>query len=144
MRGFVVALVSCALAVAAPQPPKGKDKPTDLDAIQGVWRPEKFEGEDGPTADELANLRLTIGKGTITIALRGVEREKPQQFKLDPSAKPKTIDVTAADETAFGIYELDGDTLRICLGDGPKVARPTEFKAGKRVGLMTLKRVKDK
>ncbi len=40
-------------------------------------------------------------------------------FKIDPTAKPKTMDSTAtngdnAGKTMLGIYELDGDTLKIC------------------------------
>jgi hypothetical protein len=40
------------------------------------------------------------------------------------------------------VYELDGDTLKICMADRPKSPRPTELKAdGKGVALVTFKRV---
>jgi hypothetical protein len=39
------------------------------------------------------------------------------------------------------IYELDGDTLKVCLGD-KGIARPTEFKSAEKVIVMTFKRMK--
>ena len=38
--------------------------------------------------------------------------------KLDPSKKPKAIDITQLSgkgETIPGIYSIDGDTLKICM-----------------------------
>jgi uncharacterized protein (TIGR03067 family) len=49
-------------------------------------------------------------------------------FAIDSSKKPKTIDYTTA--TGFlmeGIYELNGDTLKLCFGNPNE--RPTEFKS---------------
>jgi hypothetical protein len=43
-----------------------------------------------------------------------------------------------------GIYEIEGDTLRLCLPRSEKVPRPTEFKMVKgRQSLMVLERVKE-
>jgi hypothetical protein len=49
-----------------------------------------------------------------------------ESFNLYPSQSPKGIDVTyrPSDITSKGIYELVGDTLKICYGEGK---RPTEF-----------------
>ena len=70
-------------------------------------------------------------------------------FKLDPSKKPKTFDLTITSEgdnkgkTQLGVYKIDGDTLMFCIApfDG---ARPTEFASEKGSGriLTTYKRVK--
>src|SRR6516225_4042626 len=49
-------------------------------------------------------------------------------FAIDSSKKPKRIDYTAS--TGFlmeGIYELSGDTLKLCFGNPNE--RPTEFKS---------------
>jgi uncharacterized protein (TIGR03067 family) len=51
--------------------------------------------------------------------------------KIDPSKKPKTIDLTAAEgdsagKTALGIYELEKDSRKVCIAK-PGDERPTEF-----------------
>jgi uncharacterized protein (TIGR03067 family) len=56
----------------------------------------------------------------------------------DPAVSPKAVDlafthpVDGRTRTAKGIYEIDGDTLKICEGGTRKPERPTEFKT--RVG----------
>src|SRR5262249_40196549 len=53
--------------------------------------------------------------------------------RLDPSRSPKAIDVTVTEglnkgAVMLGIYEIDGDTLKVCFDEeGEK--RPTEFKS---------------
>ena len=52
-------------------------------------------------------------------------------FKIDPLAKPKTIDIIFTEgpgkgHSQKGIYELDGDTQKICIAM-PDQPRPTEF-----------------
>ena len=53
--------------------------------------------------------------------------------KLDPSKSPKAIDVTMTEgpnkgAVMLGIYEFDGDTLKVCFDPQGK-KRPTEFKS---------------
>jgi uncharacterized protein (TIGR03067 family) len=53
--------------------------------------------------------------------------------KLDPSKSPKASDVTVVEgpnkgAVMLGIYEISGDTLKVCFDpEGKK--RPTEFKS---------------
>lgn len=52
-------------------------------------------------------------------------------LKVDPSKKPKTIDATDTEgpfkgKTLHGIYELDGDTFKVCFAK-PGEDRPKEF-----------------
>ena len=59
-------------------------------------------------------------------------------FSIDPSKKPKTIDVKFREgpekgNTSLGIYELDGDDLKLCLSVTTK-ERPTEFSAKPKSG----------
>ena len=57
----------------------------------------------------------------------------------------KAIDVIEDGDVSPGIYELDGDTLKICVVEEGNVVRPTEMKPDAKGGaVMTLKRVKAK
>ena len=68
--------------------------------------------------------------------------------KLDASRSPKTIDVTVVEGLSkgavmLGIYEISGDTLKVCFDpEGKK--RPTEFKsaAGSQTFVAVHNRVK--
>lgn len=129
---------------------KDDKKVKDEEAILGTW---KVEGIDSGTSEKLPadyfeKVRLNFRKdGKLTAA--GTDgKDKNQTFKLDPAAKPKTIDIITEDgQEVPGLYELDGDTLKHCISLVPKdqkFPRPTEFKAdGKGVVVMTLKRVKE-
>ncbi len=63
-------------------------------------------------------------------------------YRIDPLAEPKTIKMTDAQDTnappRFAIYELEGTSLRLCLGG--EGAPPTAFGAdGRRVFLLRRK-----
>ena len=47
------------------------------------------------------------------------------------------------DDPMIGIYQIDGQTLKICITDEPGGARPNEFTAKDRWVLVVLKRVKE-
>jgi uncharacterized protein (TIGR03067 family) len=126
-------------------------KPKDEEAIVGKWKLEKMEygQEREPTAQEVAKLEMvfTIGKDGQAIQSSVTKEGKTDQkanFKIDPSGKRKTIVLKQDNAIMIGIYELDGDTLKMCVASG-KPALPTELKAVKgKSTLMILKRVKDK
>lgn len=147
-----------ALLVAAPIP-KDKEKVKDEDAILGSWKPEKFDnagGTGGPAPGELDKMRFVFEKDNVIRVTGGPNGEEMKgTFKLDPTAKVKAIDLTvtppagpgggqAPVQTIFGVYELDGDSLKLCFGEGPKQPRPEELKPdGKRVAVVTFSRVKE-
>ena len=141
------ALVWAFVLTAAPVP-KEKEKIKDEDAILGTWKIEKFDfgGQGGPNPAEIAKVKFIFEKdGVVKVADGPMGEEKKATFKLDSSAKIKTIDITAEGITSPGIYEIDGDTLKFCWAEGPKGVRPEEFKADAKalVAVFTLKRVKD-
>jgi uncharacterized protein (TIGR03067 family) len=69
-------------------------------------------------------------------------------FELDPTQKPKTIDLVDVDvekkRLIRGIYFLEGDTLTVCYREAEKGERPTEFATKPDSGfvLFVLKREK--
>ena len=140
-RLATVAVLACGVVLAAPIPKKDEKPKKDTEAIQGTWQLEKFEGEDKPPV-ELSAIKLVFKEGKMSVSVAGRENQKGA-YKLDETAKPKAIDLTKPGENR-GMYELDGDTLKICMVDDEKAARPTEFTAtGKRIMLFVLKRVPD-
>src|SRR3954471_16806114 len=116
-------LVTTALLIAAAD--------SDLDKLQGTWQlvAMEVEGHEAP-ADELKDRnavyegdRLSLRAGE-TVRRRGI-------VTLEPGRSPKAMntwdqDGPYADQTVPGIYELDGDTLKVCFAR-PGEERPKEF-----------------
>ena len=135
--GFLAAAVMTALAA----------DPPDATAIQGNWTPVKGELGGRPMADavlQTISLKLTDGKYEV---FAGGHPDNGT-YTLDSNTKPKSITVTGTNgpnsgKTFPSIYELKGDTLRICY-DLSGMKRPTEFKsvAGTKLYLVTYGRKK--
>ena len=121
----------------------------ELKALAGTWKPISSETDGNKTPEErLKESSMTrdetgkvIGRRGDMIVLEGTVK------RIDASMKPKTIDteVIVGDlkgKTIQGIYEIDGDTLRICVVLPGRGERPTEFtgKAGSGCSLTVFKR----
>jgi uncharacterized protein (TIGR03067 family) len=111
----------------------------DLQVLKGAWRMNSKEVDGRKFSDkEIKDVIGTIDESGGVLVRRGDKVLGEGTVKLDPTKKPKTIDVAFTEgehkgKTALGIYEIEGDTFRVCLarpgsGDG----RPAEFfaKAG--------------
>lgn len=131
----------------APEQPKKDDATAkELKKLKGVWKVVELEadGKKAP-ANEIEGMRWTIDDKEILAKDPG-EPGKKVSFTIDPSKSPKEIDLEPLEGTEKGkklggIYELDGDKLKVCVGD--KV-RPTDFKTdAKGLGLIAFERVKE-
>jgi len=103
----------------------------DLKRMQGTWVLAALEVDGKPVPDDKLKDTLLIVKGNKYIT-RVKDREIETTFTLDPSKKPRAIDMVFGegekkDKVLKGIYEIDGDTLRICRGLGPDQERPAQF-----------------
>jgi uncharacterized protein (TIGR03067 family) len=121
---------------------KEKKGKTDQDAIQGKWvlASGEKEGEKAPP-EIVGKVFITFTGDKLAVSFG---ENKEGTFKLDPSKKPKAIDLSVGGKNIRGIYKLEGDTFTICANEPDKDGRPGEFKTGPGSGtvLMVLKRVK--
>ena len=124
------------------------DAEKELKKFQGTWTFESVEaGGKKLPADQFKGMTVTFegDKYSVKMGDRVVEAAT---LKLDPSRSPKTLDATVTEgpnkgNVILGIYEIDGDTLKVCFDpEGKK--RPTEFKspAGSENFVNVHKRVK--
>ena len=123
------------------------DVEKELKKFQGTWTFESVEaGGKKLPADQFKGITVTF-EGDKYAVKKGDEVVEAATQKLDPSKSPKTLDAKVTDgpnkgAVILGIYEISGDTLKVCFDpEGKK--RPTEFKGDS--GSQTLvvhKRVK--
>lgn len=144
----VIAGVTVSIVLLATM--KGDKKGKDDELILGTWKVDTFDtaGGGGPPAEEAEKIRFVFERGgQLRMAGGPTGREMTGTFRLDPAANPKAIDLTlsrpdGAEENVFGLYQLDGDTLRLCFGSGGDEQRPQEIAATRSTPLVTFRRVK--
>lgn len=133
-------LAANAVAQQPPAKPKFDDKPAST--LSGVWVVTSAS-QDGKAVAETEGARMTIAAKEITIHGKdGTKLHFP--YTIDPTKKPSAIDFHSPGGEGWlrigpfkGIYELDGDRLRLCLQSNDK--RPTKF-GDKDAILIVLKR----
>ena len=148
-----LATLLCMMAWCGSAAARDRGEPTDnaettiASRLQGSWVMVSVEimgmKRDAPQGQEV----VFTFKGNKLIISQGMGSEEEGAYKLNDSKLPKEIDLIDlkknGKETLKGIYQLDGDTLKIAFsgpggGGGP---RPTAF-TGKDVGVVIFKRKK--
>src|SRR4051794_38963482 len=136
-----ILMICTLLALAA-------DEQADEKAMQGTWTPAKAELSGQPSSDaELKAIVLKMQDGKYEVSVAG--KLDRGTYTLDDKATPKAMTITGADgpnkgRTFLCIYELRGDTLRVCYDLSGKKT-PTEFATtkGMPLYLVTYTRKKD-
>jgi len=119
----------------------------ELKRFEGTWRFVAIDVEGAKIPSKLFEKdSLTLkGKQFVSVVAGNTTHGT---FKVNPTPTPKTIDLTFSDgpgkaKTQKGIYELEGDTQKICFAKEDQ-DRPTEFtsKPGSGQMIQVLKREK--
>ena len=142
MKACLVLLLTATLATAAPAPDQRDPAPPSL---EGTWEATSVE-TGGQKQAEMVGFTIAFAGDKLKVQPKNRKDAKEATFKLDATARQPGIDIFPAgeDKPVLGIYEIDGDTLRLCTGGGPGDPRPAKFES-KPEGttlLLTLKRVK--
>ena len=117
-----------------PTQPRDRAAKQELQRIQGAWQFTSLQenGDKVPDAD-LKDRTIFFGREAFVVKQAEQILQTGTQ-KLDPSKTPKTINAMVAQgerkgDILLGIYELDGDTLKVCF-DTEAQKRPADFKRG--------------
>ena len=126
---------------------RGQDAADERKLLQGTWLPTAAEVSENPFGEATLKIMKLVVEGDKYNATVGISVDLGT-IRIDPAAKPKTMDIISTEgpnkgKTFLAIYELNGDTLRVCYDLTGKV-RPTEFKTrkGEALFLATYKRAK--
>lgn len=137
-------LLGISLLLAGLGLPKASGDPQDdafrkeLKAMAGTWRPISTENNGNKAPEEILKeirwARDADGKWAMQRDDKTVLEWTVK--KIDATKKPKTIDLEVTfgshkGQIYRGIYELNGDTLRVCLAQPERTERPTEFSGRK-------------
>ena len=142
--GLFLAPVALAQQAGRPDPVKAEWK-----RLEGVWEGYVVEGR-GEKADRGPfRLRLTVAGETMTAVdlNNGNKNLGTGKLALDPTGPLRQLDAFGAvfpakrEKSFLGVYQLDGDTLRWCVGNKQDV-RPEEFRSFNGNFLLVLKRKK--
>jgi uncharacterized protein (TIGR03067 family) len=146
LRSAAVALLALAAlgaGLAAVPATRGGDKgkaKTDKERFQGKWEVVAAAKGGEKLPDEILQaIKLEVKGDKIIVQILGENKEGT--YKLDPTKKPKTIDLTMEEKTVKGIYEFTKDGLKVCAAADENGARPKDFKGAEDNLLVVFKRV---
>ena len=130
-RLCVLLILGFLISAAEPQKPDQSKK--DLDAMQGNWRAVAVEAKGMPSGeDAIKKFKLIVKKDDYSVKVNGKDHVSAK-LMLKADRKPKELDLVQETGPVYkGIYEIDGDTFKICicLSSDADSERPKEFKSG--------------
>ncbi len=118
--------------VKAPVPkPKPKE---DKEMLQGTWHVVAAEAGGKHQANETSKDQIWVFTRDKLVIKYADKSSLEMTYEIDPKQKPKAIDLSPTDErekgyTFKGIYELDGDRLKVYYSRNvaPDAERPARF-----------------
>ncbi len=121
LMSFVVVCLSAWAAL-------GADEKQPASA-NGAWVPSSAEMAGAPFPDEVRkSIKLVIKDDKYEVTVGG--QPDKGTVKFDAAAKPATIDITGVEgpnkgKTILAIYELKGDTMKVCYDLSGKAGQPS-------------------
>jgi|EndMetStandDraft_3_1072993.scaffolds.fasta_scaffold130401_2 uncharacterized protein (TIGR03067 family) len=104
----------------------------DLAALEGSWKPTFAKRGDLETSEhDLERRKMTIRNSRYSAWVPRTPDFNLVEIRLDATKSPKHLDLVVVEgpnigQTQLGIYELQGDELKVCYGFK---SRPTLFEA---------------
>jgi uncharacterized protein (TIGR03067 family) len=120
----------------------------DHKKLEGTWTFVDPSENQAKKKEKRPAMRIVFDGTSIAFAAEGKKPTAQGEYKVDPTKNPKTMDIILDQQgkkiTTLAIYDLSGDTLRIChfLGPSSFKERPKEFIADKNTVIGTLRRAK--
>ena len=129
-------------ATKAEDPPSRKLAQEDLKKLQGTWECVSMEREGDPIPAEQLKGTKVVYEDDLATLYRDGEVFRRGLITLDTAKTPRRVNTwdlngPYADQTVPGIYEIDGDTLKLCFSR-PNVDRPKEFTTKKEPGYLMV------
>src|SRR5262245_20635958 len=113
-----LALLATAL-VAADKPDEAIKK--EKEKLEGIWVAESVTVK-GKANDKLKGATFNFSGDKVKMEFAGTKQEGT--YSIDPTKSPKHIDLTfvrdGRKDLDRGIYQLDGDTLKLCVRGGTR------------------------
>ena len=131
-----------ALALAAPVPKDFKPAKTDGEMIVGRWEIVASNHHNKHNPGSLG-IQYEFQKDGVCVIIHQDKSRHAVKYSLDPKGKPKTYRWVCPWGTWNGVYELDGDALKLAAvgeksGESPPAAQP-----GQNVEYSELRRIKE-
>ena len=134
MRGlYYAASMGCALVLIGAA--AARCESPDEQPLHGKWIVESFRYNGNPI-DRLKEAVREFYDGKYSLTPKSGEGIEGT-VKLDVTQTPKAIDLDVNGRIIKGIYELHGDTLRMCYNLSSD-ERPTEFESKPDSGLIVI------
>ncbi len=137
IRALALLLLLATVPAWAAPVPKELKRNDDARNILGTWQMVHHSMGGGPPTPQSVKWRLEPdGKATILNL-----NEIAVTYKLHPGTSPKGFDWNWPTSSYPGLYELDGDTLKVVILQQNGTARPTKLEPGPKVIYCEFKRL---
>lgn len=118
----------------------------ELKLAAGTWKAVSFEKNGKAAPKEIVEQFSLVIEGDKWVTINGEQKTTLTLKAIDPTKTPKTLDLSEEKDGKTilikYIYELEGDTLKLCRSFKDPSQRPEKFSSENGQGVGLLKRAK--